>query len=1404
MVSNVETWFEHMELYFRAGRIAPERRAALVQYHTDAEVRSIMRAMDVQETDDYDGLKSALFEAFGVRTGPERFSAEFFRRKQQRGECVRVFAGHLRRLFSKAFPEMSGSADKILLQQFKAGLSADSVKTAVLRSEMDNFAEAVEVAVKEERVVRELTTLEASVASVKTDAYQEDEPTAGRVTEAAAAAVTTRKEVGDDLAEVLRQLKELLTDNIPAATKRPLPRQRRRPERRGDRRCWKCGGLGHISRECQASSRDARASEVSITNRTLPVVVIRAPEIETPIVEGSVGGVRCDMLVDTGSAVTLANERFIRHLKTLRDVPKPSIRLETATGTELEITNACVTEIILGNSVTVQHTVLCVRELSHKILLGWDFMRYHGCTPDPTAGCLRMRQGNIPFRKSHAVALVRVESPQSELMSHHPAQEAMEKMLPSEQESSGKHRSALAAILKEFADVLSTSDEDLGRTSLVRHAIHTGDAKPVRCSPRRIPYHQRAQVESLLDEMLRQDVVEPSSSPWASPIVLVRKKDGSCRFCVDYRQLNNLTRKDAHPLPRIDDTLDALAGAQWFSTLDLASGYWQVEVEPQDREKTAFTTPLGLYQFKVMPFGLCNAPATFQRLMEIALRGLVGSDCLVYLDDVIVFGKTAEEHTARLREVFRRLREVGLKVKPEKCRLMKRRVAYLGHIISEKGIATDPSKTSAVREWPTPTCVSELRQFLGLASYYRKFVNGFANVAAPLHRLLEKGAEWDWSKACQSAFDTLKYHLTSAPVLAYPDFHRQFIVDVDASGDGLGAVLSQREEKAERVVAYASRTLTKAERRYCATRREMLGLVWALREFRPYLYGQRFLVRTDHSCLRWLTTFREPEGQVARWLESLAELDFEVEHRAGRLHGNADALSRTSCAQCGRLVEGSACAVQAAQLRTEDVAQSFKDQLLAAQQADPEIQLLRQWLVGASWPVECPPECSRDMHVLWQQRRTWVDEDGLIWRHRRGLTAEEGAKQALVPRALRNEVLQSMHDSRYAGHLGERRTLARVRSRFYWPGMSGDVHTWCRTCTQCARRKGPTKNNRAPMQAMAAGYPLQRVGMDILGPLEKTPSGNRYVLVLTDYFTKWTAAFPLANMEASTVAKVLVEKYVAYFGAPDCLHSDQGRSFEASVVLEMCRLFGIKKTRSSPYHPQGNGQAERFNRTLLDMLSIMVDGNPGQWDDMLPFVMLAYNSSVHESTGVTPAIAMLGRELRLPLDVQIGNPPGGEAQGLPDYIRETRERIDRVHELARDHLKTQQRRQKYLHDRHAKESRFCPNDRVWLAMPRRGKLDRGWEGPYRVVEVMGPQTYRVRHNERKRRTIVVHSDRMKRYHARDITEQPDVGDRSVRGGTTRRQEHQPPGAASPPSSEMKIGRSTRRRRPPGYLRDYIP
>ena len=357
-----------------------------------------------------------------------------------------------------------------------------------------------------------------------------------------------------------------------------------------------------------------------------------------------------------------------------------------------------------------------------------------------------------------------------------------------------------------------------------------------------------------------------------------------------------MTQKDAHPLPRIDDTLDALSGAQWFSTLDLASGYWQVEVDPSDKEKTAFSTPFGLYQFLVMPFGLCNAPSTFQRLMELVLHGLQWEICLVYLDDIIIFSRTIGEHLQRLKEVFDRLREAGLKLKPGKCHLLQRSVHYLGHIVSSNGVETDPGKTKIIKAWSTPTKLKELRQFLGITSYYRRFVKDFARIAAPLYRLTEEGKAWNWTDECQEAFELLKRKLISPPILAFPDFNLTFVVDCDASNNGLGAVLSQLSDS-EKVVAYASRTLSKAERKYSATRREMLSLVWAVRHFRPYLYGQKFIVRTDHSALQWLRSFREPEGQVARWLEQLAEFDFDVEHRPGRKHGNADALSRHPCSQ---------------------------------------------------------------------------------------------------------------------------------------------------------------------------------------------------------------------------------------------------------------------------------------------------------------------------------------------------------------------------------------------------------------------------------------------------------------------------------------------------------------------------
>ena len=397
---------------------------------------------------------------------------------------------------------------------------------------------------------------------------------------------------------------------------------------------------------------------------------------------------------------------------------------------------------------------------------------------------------------------------------------------------SESEREQLYSLLVEFADVFSFSSKDLGRTKELKHHIFTSDAQPVHLSPRRIPQARREELRGLLRDMLESDVIQQSDSPWSSPIVLAKKHDGTTRFCVDYRKVNEVTRKDAYPLPRVNDTLDTLVGSKFFTTLDLASGYWQVEVAPEDQPKTAFTTPEGLYQFKVMPFGLCNAPETFQRLMDRVLSGLKWSSCLVYFDDIIVVGTTFQEHLHHLTSVFTRLRGAGLKLKPKKCTLCRQQVTFLGHVVSTDGVATDPSKTEAVSKWPTTQNRKEVQQFLGLANYYRRFVKDFALISKPLQRLTEKYAPFEWTIGCQNAFDELRKRLVSSPVLAYPDYGRRFILDTDASDVGIGAVLSQVSDcGSERVIAYASRLLTRPEQRYCVTRKELLAVVEFVHHF---------------------------------------------------------------------------------------------------------------------------------------------------------------------------------------------------------------------------------------------------------------------------------------------------------------------------------------------------------------------------------------------------------------------------------------------------------------------------------------------------------------------------------------------------------------------------------------------
>ncbi|GBN76508.1 Retrovirus-related Pol polyprotein from transposon 297 [Araneus ventricosus] len=392
-----------------------------------------------------------------------------------------------------------------------------------------------------------------------------------------------------------------------------------------------------------------------------------------------------------------------------------------------------------------------------------------------------------------------------------------------------EQRTAVKKLLQEFQNLFSTSYSDVGRCNMTQHRINTGNHPPIKQYPRRLPLAKKEEAERLVKEMVDNGIIEESSGPWASPIVLVKKKDGSTRFCVDYRKLNEITIKDSCPLPRIDDTLDALNGSQWFSTLDLKSGYWQVEMQPEDREKTAFTTGQGLWQFKVMPFGLCDAPATFERLMETVLRGLTSEACLVYLDDIIIVGRTFKEHLNNIRK--------QTVLKPTQKRL------------------------EAVVDWPRPETVHDLRSFLRLCTYYRRFVRTFSAIARPLHKLTEARSSFNWTEECEKSFNSLKQALITSPVLTYPRTDKEFILDTDASNEGIAAVLSQNIGNEECVIAYFNKSLGNPERNYCVTRKELLAIVKCIEHFHHYLYGRKFLLRTDRASLRWLLNFREPEAR---------------------------------------------------------------------------------------------------------------------------------------------------------------------------------------------------------------------------------------------------------------------------------------------------------------------------------------------------------------------------------------------------------------------------------------------------------------------------------------------------------------------------------------------------------------
>jgi len=596
----------------------------------------------------------------------------------------------------------------------------------------------------------------------------------------------------------------------------------------------------------------------------------------------------------------------------------------------------------------------------------------------------------------------------------------------------------IVQLMTKYQDILSVDDFDIGYTDLVSHRICTGDHPPIREALRRHPQAYMETIDQHVATMLQQGVIEPANSPWAANVVLVRKKDNTLRCAIDYRRLNQVNRKDSYPLPHIDSCLDALNSSAWFTTLDLRSGYWQVRQAPEDADKTAFVTRRGCYRFKVLSFGLCGAPGLFQRLMDLVMSGLTWSTMLVYLDDLVIFAKTFEEHHARLAAVLGRLRAANLKLKPSKCHFFQKKIQFLGYIVSEKGLETDPDKIRVIKEWPALQNVAETRSFIGLCSYYRKFVPGFADLAAPLHDLTKKGVRFQWTEKHQAAFDELKHRLTSTPILSLPRDEGQFLLDTDASNEALGLILSQVTDGEEHVIAYASRRYSQAEHRYCITRKELLGIIYGLRQFRQYLLGRQFLVRTDHEPLTWLYRSPQPIGQQARWLDLIAEYTFEIQHRPGRLHSNVDAVSRVPqlCRQCGR---DESCYDLSGQQTSEvskcrSVDQSTNNLLLQIDLNPPtirQLQLQDPTIAPVINYLESQTDVPNHDQLLADGKETrnycgqWPQLtllEGVLFRRFVDAKNQTRWLQLVAPRAIRPDILKLCHEGMTGGHLGLKKT----------------------------------------------------------------------------------------------------------------------------------------------------------------------------------------------------------------------------------------------------------------------------------------------------------------------------------------------------------------------------------------------
>jgi hypothetical protein len=801
-------------------------------------------------------------------------------------------------------------------------------------------------------------------------------------------------------------------------------------------------------------------------------------------------------------------------------------------------------------------------------------------------------------------------------------------------------------------------------------------AKPVITTPYRHPKKYKDEIEKAIKELLDMGHIRPSSSPFASSVVLVKKKDGTMRMCIDFRALNKKTIKNRYPIPRIDELLDELHGAIYFTKIDLRSGYHQIKMREEDISKTAFRCHYGHYEFLVMPFGLTNAPATFQSCMNHVFNKQLRKHLLVFFDDLLIYSKTWEEHLRHLDQILSIMEEQSLYAKESKCEFGMTEVLYLGHIIEAKGVQVHQEKIEAIMEWPTPKTLTELRGFLGMCTYYRKFVKGFSQLCAPLTDLTKKGA-FKWDEEAQKTMDKMKKVMSTCPVLALPDFSLPFTLECDASGEGIGAVLMQKRHP----LAYESRKLRGPELLYSIYDKEMLAIMHALAKFRQYLVGARFVVKSDHNSLKYLLEQKDLNERQQKWVSRIQAYDFDIEFVKGKNNVVADALSRRPSI-----------------LAITGITVDWKDQLVMEYAED---QFACQLLDGQ---VQ-----DEDFKVI---------NDLIYYKDRIFLVSGS---------AFKAKVLQACHDSPMARHQGISKTYRQVRERFSWKGLKEDVIRHVKECTTCQASKDEHTHPAGLLQPLPIlEHKWESISMDFITGLPKT-QGKDCIFVVVDRLTNFAHFFAIAtDFNAAQVAELFFREIFRLHGLPKTIVSDRDSRFMSTFWQELFRLVGTALTPSTSYHPQTDGQTEIVNKWVEGYLRNYVAGQQKAWVRWLHLGEYCYNTTQHMSIGMSPFRALYSYDPLSFVEIAFGD---SRAPMVQDWIQQSQ---DILREL-KDHLQRAQNQQKVQADKHRVDRTFEVGDLVYLrlqpyrqaSIKRSGaeKLQPRFFGPYRVSRRIGVVAY---------------------------------------------------------------------------------